>query len=150
MSRTCGVCDKEVNQWVTNTNMCFDCNAATWRKKKELDPTKPVQLRDGSRARVVATDAKIQLTDLCPLIVLVENGYNGGEYVACLPADGRISKKGQDARDLINVPEKKRHDCFSCGFRCTEDADGVLRLRECKSGYEVVALACPICGAKGG
>lgn len=69
-----------------------------------FDPTKPVQTRDGRKARIIATDAK--LTDGRSIIALVER-TNGGEMARYVYEDGSwFGSYVTDPSDLINVPEE--------------------------------------------
>lgn len=65
---------------------------------KKFDPTKPVQTRDGRKARIICTDAKIYASR--PIIYLIEN--ESGEVWNTCDKDG---KAGYRENDLVNVPE---------------------------------------------
>jgi hypothetical protein len=72
---------------------------------KPFDPTKPVQTRDGRKARIVCTDSRA--SDM-PIIALAEMGGWAPhlEYAFGCYADGRVSKDRDDDLDLVNIPEK--------------------------------------------
>ena len=66
------------------------------------DITKPVQTRDGCKARIVCTDVKGDQ----PIAALVMND-SGEEYVYYYYADGRVYADGTEyPLDLVNVPEQ--------------------------------------------
>jgi hypothetical protein len=67
-------------------------------------PNKPVQTRDGRKARIIATDAK----GAYPIIALIY--VAGDESVRSYCSDGRrwIDEDSDD--DLINVPERRTVD----------------------------------------
>lgn len=67
-------------------------------KEKEFDPTKPVQTRDGRKARIICTDLK----DTKPLVVLVAR-ENGIEDIQTYTMEGKFFCIGDDPRDLINI-----------------------------------------------
>lgn len=69
-----------------------------------LDPTKPVQAREGRAARIVCTDRKCRSE--YPIIALVEQ-LDGVEEVFRFTRDGRFIDNTTDAMDLVNIPEKK-------------------------------------------
>lgn len=69
-----------------------------------VDWTKPIQTRDGRKARVICTDAKKSRS----VIVLVENS-SGGEHVHDYEDNGSHYSVNSEAHvlDVINVPEKR-------------------------------------------
>lgn len=68
-----------------------------------VDWTKPIQTRDGRKARVLATDLG---DDNYPIVVAVTDGSDH-EYSATRTLDGRISIKSEfDDSDVINVTEE--------------------------------------------
>lgn len=70
---------------------------------KPFDPTKPVQLRDGTPARIIATDIK---NSNYP-IVAVCTSENGEEYCETFTSEGKLLHGGtKDDLDLVNVPAK--------------------------------------------
>lgn len=71
-----------------------------------LDLTKPVQLSDGRKARIIATDRKRTLSDGCdyPIVALVKNFYLNDEEVIIFTREGRSAKR-YDGVTLVNVPE---------------------------------------------
>jgi hypothetical protein len=81
-----------------------------------FDPNKPVQTRDGRKARIIATDAAGDY----PIVVLVTE--DGIEQAAQHRADGTWHASGR--HDLINVPERRTvEDCMGL------DSDGYLGFR---------------------
>ncbi len=68
------------------------------KKEKEFDPTKPVQTRDGRKARIIFTDLKASQ----PLVVLVSR-ENGIEDIETYTIKGKRFLIGDDPRDLINI-----------------------------------------------
>lgn len=71
---------------------------------KPFDPTKPVQTRDGRKARII--DTKLQAAQ--PIAAAVLNTY-GTEYVLTFREDGRFYEDldSQSPDDLINIPTKR-------------------------------------------
>lgn len=72
-------------------------------KPKSLDWTKPIQTRDGKKARLVCSD----LRSLQPYIVAIETTMvDKPEYIGQHSSDGRYSEDNMECgRDIINVPE---------------------------------------------
>lgn len=70
---------------------------------KKFDPTKPVQTRDGRKARILCTDMK---NDTYPIGAAVMQG-EGREVIRTYTADGheRANVRDND-EDLVNVPEE--------------------------------------------
>lgn len=68
---------------------------------KPFDPTKPVQLRDGSPARILAVDVK---NSNYP-IVAAYTSEHGEEICEMFTSEGNYYVKGDDNMDLVNVPE---------------------------------------------
>lgn len=89
---------------------------------KTFDPTKPVQLRRGNPARIVATDAKGRF----PILALYED--EGSECPILRHANGTCSYK-DNPYDLINVPETVElffnlyDTLISHGRKSRQDAD---------------------------
>jgi hypothetical protein len=71
--------------------------------EKKFDPTKPVQTRDGRKARIVATG----LNCIQGSIVAVVTHQDGGEYAGHFFDDGRYILGEEGDLDLVNVPEKR-------------------------------------------
>lgn len=69
-----------------------------------LDPTKPVQTRDGRPVRIICTDAK--LASKSTIVALVASSDKCPEYIVNRPPHGRVSLSLDNAEDLVNVPEK--------------------------------------------
>jgi hypothetical protein len=66
-----------------------------------FDPTKPVQTRDGRKARILAADIK----NVYPILAVIEE-TSGREVADTFKSDGRILVNGESHSDLINIPEK--------------------------------------------
>lgn len=66
---------------------------------KKFDPTKPVQTRDGRKARIICTDAKLHKDR--PIIYLIKGGF--GEIWNTCDKDG---KAAYPENSLVNVPER--------------------------------------------
>jgi hypothetical protein len=66
-----------------------------------FDPTKPVQTRDGRKARIIATDLDAEQN-----IVAIVEGPDGKEYVETYCPNGHLVKNKVTVSDLINIPEK--------------------------------------------
>lgn len=62
---------------------------------KPFDPTKPVQLEDGTSARIICTDRKGDY----PIVALIKEGEREG--ISWFKPDG-----SSVPRHLVNVPEK--------------------------------------------
>lgn len=69
-----------------------------------FEPTKPVQTRDGRKARVICTNLHWYDGRGRPIVYLIMNG--AGEAICTCDKDGRST--GYPADDLINIPEKRR------------------------------------------
>ena len=67
-----------------------------------FDPTKPVQTRDGRKARIICTDRSINAADGWPIIALVKNRTDGYESVTHHNSAG-LCLDCEDT-DLINIP----------------------------------------------
>jgi len=72
---------------------------------KHFDPTKPVQTRDGRKARIVAQGLKSHYS-----IIAVITEPDGGEHATTHTAEGvyRSGSSVPGLNDLVNVPEKRR------------------------------------------
>lgn len=71
---------------------------------KTFDPTKPVQTRDGRKARIICTDRK---GTEYPIIALVED-EDGEEGDYAFSATGSYWDSGEEmVDDLINIPERE-------------------------------------------
>ncbi|HEY0623149.1 hypothetical protein [Sphingomonas sp.] len=69
---------------------------------KQFDPAKPVQTRDGRKARIIATDIK----SAYPIIAAYASD-SGAELVGGFTVDGRyIHSRHEHSHDLVNVPER--------------------------------------------
>lgn len=85
--------------------------------QKPFDPTKPVQTRDGRKARIVCTDAT--QSDY-PIVALIDSVF--GEVPYAFRKDGtRFPKEDLDMTeiDLINIPVKKEGwvNVYAPGFQ---------------------------------
>ena len=69
-----------------------------------FDPTKPVQTRDGRKARILATDINRSNGDT--IVAVIDDG-DGHDYAYTYRPDGRYIESEEDERDLINVQESK-------------------------------------------
>lgn len=67
-----------------------------------FDPTKPVQTRDGRKARIICTDA---VGDR-PVVALVMEG--GDEFMRRCFESGSFTGGGLCSADLINIPEEPK------------------------------------------
>lgn len=77
--------------------------------KKQFDPTKPVQTRDGRQAQILRTDLKNNEYPIAALITQPD----GEEYVSTHFSNGRwVSDTIENENDLVNVPAKVRVDIF--------------------------------------
>lgn len=72
---------------------------------KSFDPNKPVQTRDGRKARILCTDRKAP-KDEENLIALVTYEEASIEHHHFYFSNGSYNKCGQSKLDLINIPEK--------------------------------------------
>ncbi|MDE2105110.1 MAG: hypothetical protein KGL39_48170 [Patescibacteria group bacterium] len=80
-----------------------------------LDLTKPMQTRDGRKARLLASDLKSQFQ-----LVFVITDKDGNEHVGERYADGRYSSGYDRPHDIINVPEPPKvhveyRNCYQRG-----------------------------------
>lgn len=106
-----------------------------------LDLTKPVQTRDGRKARIIATDRK----SANPVVALVELVTERGEceMTCSYTLDGSYYTSGTVTKsDLVNVPEEKvwfynvyEHRSPMYPYRTAADA------KEAMVGYGGASLA---------
>lgn len=100
------------------------------KKVTVFDPTKPVETRDGRKARILTAEKKGKY----PILALVDN--EDEEEVHLFSAKGlwEIGGKRQSEYDLVNVPEKHSSkkwvncypdDLFSLPHKTREGADRV-------------------------
>lgn len=78
-------------------------------EKQQFDPSKPVQTRDGRKARILCTDKVCDTSwspDVSTIVALVMHEA-GVEIVNGYYEDGRRYRNNQSLSDLVNVPEKK-------------------------------------------
>ena len=69
-----------------------------------FDPSKPVQTRDGRKARIICTDRK-GAPDYQPIIALTLREDGKSEYIISVDYNGQYSESPGN-NDLVNVPEK--------------------------------------------
>lgn len=67
---------------------------------KPFDPKKPVQTRDGRKARVLA----VNLKGACPIAAAIEDSDE--EFVTQFFTSGRLSSEGDTPDDLVNPVHK--------------------------------------------
>lgn len=79
-------------------------------EKQQFDPSKPVQTRDGRKARILCTD-KVYDTSWGPdgssIVALTVDRSGMVELVNTYYEDGRLFRNRDGLSDLVNVPEKK-------------------------------------------
>lgn len=68
---------------------------------RPFDPTKPVQTRDGRKARIICSD-RAGPSGNYPIVAL----FGDSESLETYTADGRSHSEQTNARDLVNVPER--------------------------------------------
>lgn len=113
-----------------------------------LDPTKPVQTRDGRKARILETAMKGDR----PIVGIVTD-HDGVEHVSTWPTDGRFFPAVEKSRDdIVNAPETlktwhvswKSGDAVYC-FAYTFEADALDCAKKVRNGgYQ--ALVTPVEG----
>ncbi len=75
--------------------------------KRPFDPTKPVQTRDGRKARIICTDAK----GTQPIIALIDDGSYEIERRFCASGSFFVGYGQEDCRtDLINIPARIKRE----------------------------------------
>ncbi len=67
-----------------------------------FDPTKPVQTRDGCKARIICTDRAGTDFSIVALIL----GSSGRDFIETFTCQGCYSSSGLSGNDLINIPEQ--------------------------------------------
>lgn len=85
-------------------------------RKNTFDPTKPVQTREGKKARIVCTDVYGSGTNenICALIKTPD-----WEYSLIYKNNGKYFSSGDSELDLINIPEEKKLDVHVGGiYKC--------------------------------
>jgi hypothetical protein len=84
--------------------MCTKCDCSTTLSKPAFDPAKPVQTRDGRKARIICTDSKA--SPHYPLLALVGK-QDGSEIILSFTPGGayQLGTTGV-ADDLVNIPEE--------------------------------------------
>lgn len=111
--------------------------------QKQLDTTKPVQTRDGRKARIICTDRKGD--SQCPILALVQC-EDGMERLLMCGKDGKALDMLSDS-NLINVPEKVTLflNVYDAGFCYAVRAyNSHNDAKVCAVGDKVRAVAVPI------
>lgn len=67
-----------------------------------FDPTKPVQTRNGKKARILATN---RISNEFPIVALVTESPDR-EAVRVFSSEGRYVDKFDSGLDLVNIPER--------------------------------------------
>lgn len=73
-----------------------------------FDPTKPVQTRDGRKARIICTDFKGFGRGSIIANVICTYANAEAESIYVYYDDGRTNRSSDSSLDLINVPETRR------------------------------------------
>lgn len=82
-------------------------------ENKPFDPTKPIQTRDGRKARILCTDLKFHN---CPIAAAIL--YDHLEHVYAFSGDGKYNGGMPESPiDLINIPEKLYGFFFRADYR---------------------------------
>ena len=71
---------------------------------KPFDPSKPVQTRDGRKARIVCTDMKADHGTILALVTHRERKEY--EHILFVNMNGQVLEDDLCASDLINIPER--------------------------------------------
>jgi hypothetical protein len=71
------------------------------KSMSKFDPTKPVQTRDGRKARILCTNA----VGTHPIIAAVNSSDGVCEYPIQVQDDGKVYS-GESKSDLVNVPQE--------------------------------------------
>lgn len=69
-----------------------------------IDWTKPIQTRNGRKARVLCTDLASNPSEL--IVVTAVRDPDGNEFVQLVRQDGRVLKSSNDVLDMLNIPEE--------------------------------------------
>lgn len=70
-----------------------------------FDPTKPVQTRDGRKARIICTDAEFIVMDKSFHVVALVTDHDGNEKPRTFRGNGFIQREDIEVSDdLINIP----------------------------------------------
>lgn len=69
---------------------------------KTFDPSKPVQTRDGRKARILCTDRR----SAHPIVALIESRGGGVREIPFTYKPNGSWRGTQDRSDLVNVPER--------------------------------------------
>ena len=80
---------------------------------KAFDPTKPVQTRDGRKARILCTDRK---HPTYPFVGVLEG--ETFERVICFTKDGLYCEGQECDDDLINTPPSVVRKCYKHVYKC--------------------------------
>lgn len=73
---------------------------------KPFDPTRPVQTRDGRKARIICTDVFKARDPDHKILALIAGSIDGNEVAAVYTTSGRfLGDDAQSPADLVNVPD---------------------------------------------
>lgn len=80
----------------------------------KFDPAKPVQTRDGRKARIVCTDSKHMYGEIRqPIIAEVEVNESCKAVTVNYTESGRLFNDQQESHyDLVNIPRKHTCTCW--------------------------------------
>lgn len=82
-----------------------------------FDPKKPVQTRDGRKARIICVDGKFDDEGLGPILALATQ-KNGNEQVLLYNNDGTCCYMEKNSpHDLVNIPEKCYRNIYNNAAR---------------------------------
>jgi hypothetical protein len=87
---------------------------------KPFDPTKPVQTRDGRKARIICTNVLGNF----PILALIEYiGHNNTllEIAHSYHSDGKVGYDDADGGDLVNIPQKRWVNLYQKDWRYSWD-----------------------------
>ncbi len=96
---------------------------------KPFDPTKPVQARDGRKARIICTDAS---NPKYPIVAMVTT--DGNENPASYTKEGLIISNCLNNGDLINIPIKHKREVWVNVYPTT-DVSGFFNTRQAADRY---------------
>ena len=97
---TCMPCINEHHKVLDGGGCECKCHQPTPSETKPFDPTKPVQLRDGTPARVICVDRRGQY----PIVAV----SGGDDRITTHRSGGEQSFGLMGPRDLINIPPATR------------------------------------------
>ena len=114
--------------------------------EKKFDTTKPVQTRDGRKARIICTD---RFYPGYPIVALIDDVHFGRETLKAYSPDGIVLYEPYSGMDLINIPEKvtvylnvylDTDPRIGCGYAYTTEKQA----RENADGAGAAVIAVPI------